>query len=291
MFSRMMPVKSDDSHAMTLMPYPSHNGVSVFKSAAFALLFFSTVLVATAAGPFLRPESTVVLVSGLPGDLESESSYKEQLHAWLQILETVRPKQIIALADEPESIGPADGEMTRLTASRSNFLAAASLISGSANPLVVIIWGHGGKQGNSPVFHVRGPRITPSDLSTFVEKAGGGESQWVLCFRGSGLFASQLSGNSRQILSSESDTIFNSDPIEMTSMLKVLRENPAIDFDAFAKNVGRATAEWYKERNLARTEEPTLWIGHEKPQLLAAISEHKSVASPQTSPKITNDTP
>ena len=286
-----MPVKSDDSHAMTLMPYPSHNGVSVFKSAAFALLFFSTVLVATAAGPFLRPESTVVLVSGLPGDLESESSYKEQLHAWLQILETVRPKQIIALADEPESIGPADGEMTPLTASRSNFLAAASLISGSANPLVVIIWGHGGKQGNSPVFHVRGPRITPSDLSTFVEKAGGGESQWVLCFRGSGLFASQLSGNSRQILSSESDTIFNSDPIEMTSMLKVLRENPAIDFDAFAKNVGRATAEWYKERNLARTEEPTLWIGHEKPQLLAAISEHKSVASPQTSPKITNDTP
>src|SRR5206468_8521502 len=43
-----------------------------------------------------------------------------------------------------------------------------------------------------------------------------------------------------------------------------------------AEELGRATAAWYTERRLARTEEPTLWTGNDKPRLLATSSAENS---------------
>src|SRR5262249_8717114 len=83
----------------------------------------------------------------------------------------------------------------------------------------------------------------------------------------------------RQILSSESDTIFNSDPVEMSLILKIARQTGTNSLETFADSVGRGTAEWYKERNLARTEEPTLWVENRKPRLLAASSEQNALVS------------
>src|SRR5258705_2391170 len=113
------------------------------------LLLLASVSVAAAA-QFLRPEANYVLVTGLPGDLESESTYRDQLQTWLEILEGIRPKQIIALTDNPESVSlgvsaTANSSITFLPSSRSNFLAVSSLITASTNPLVVVVWGHGGK--------------------------------------------------------------------------------------------------------------------------------------------------
>jgi hypothetical protein len=248
-----------------------------------ALQLALAVCLTVRASPFLGPDANVVLLTGLPGDLESESTYRDQLRAWLQVLEGVRPRQIIVLSDNPESIG-LTGAATNISlivfpSSRSNFLSAASLFGGGTNRLVVIAWGHGGKQGNTPVFHVRGPRIIPSDMSAFAEKIGPVDSQWLLCFRGSGFFASKLAGEHRQIISSESETIFNSDPIEMSLMLKITQENPTIPFESFTEDIGRATAQWYKEHNLARTEEPTLWLPKQKPKLLAAAFEERALTS------------
>jgi hypothetical protein len=247
------------------------------------IVFLISVLLGSAANPFLRPDANYVLVAGLPGDLESESTYRDQLQSWLEILQTIHPKQIVVLADDPEKIGPlramTDSSLNLFPSSRSNFLAVASLIGGSTNPMVVIIWGHGGKQGNTPVFHVRGPRITSADVLAFANQCRSIESDWLLGFRGSGFFASKLAGNQRQIVSSENDTMFNSDPVEISLMLKILRENPAITFQTFVETLGHATAEWYKERNLARTEEPTLWLSNQKPRLLAASSEEGPFAS------------
>jgi len=245
---------------------------------------------ATAATQFLRPDATYVLLSGLPGDLESESSYREQLHAWLEFLAAVHPKQVIALADNPENVGlaagrPTNKSLTFFPSSRSNFLAVSSLIGGSTNPLVVVAWGHGGKQGSTPVFHVRGPRITPADFPAFADKTASLESFWLLSFRGSGYFAAKLVGVHREILSSECDTMFNSDPVEMSLILSNVREGPADSFEIFANNLGRAIADWYKERNLARTEEPTLWLANQKPRLLAASSEEIALASVDASTK------
>src|SRR5213592_3600904 len=37
-------------------------------------------------GPLVPPQATVVLMSSLPGDVESETAYREQMQAWLEIV-------------------------------------------------------------------------------------------------------------------------------------------------------------------------------------------------------------
>jgi hypothetical protein len=151
-------------------------------------------------------------------------------------------------------------------------------LEGQTNPLVVIAWGHGGRQGKNPVFHVRGPRLTPADFQTLADQAAGRASYWVLLFRESGSFARQLAGDRRWILSSECGTAFTSDPIGMGVLLRLAREKSGGDFTALSEAFGRATDAWYTERNLARTEEPAFWAEHDKPRLLAAAAEANSGA-------------
>src|ERR1043165_1081096 len=114
-------------------------------------------------GPFLPAQSSIVLLAGLPGDLESENTYRDQLQAWLEILEAgAVGRKILVLCDNPESLAATNSPHARLTllaATRTNFLSLGQSLAGQTNPLVVIAWGHGGKQGSTPVFHVRGPRI------------------------------------------------------------------------------------------------------------------------------------
>src|SRR6266496_4631520 len=98
------------------------------------------------------------------------------------------------------------------------------------------------------------------------------QSHWILMFRGSGLFASELAGENRQIVSSDGDTMFNSDPVGMAVLLKIARDKSTISFPELAREFGRRTVSWYEERHLARTEEPTFWTNKEKPLLLAASS-------------------
>jgi len=216
----------------------------LFSKFALASFMVLPLVSASAAMPFLRSDATYVLLSGLPGDLESESTYRDQLQAWLEIVGGIRPQQVIVLTDNPENVRGAttSNSLTFLPSSRSNFLALDSLIASPTNPLILIVWGHGGKQGNTPVFHVRGPRITAADFSTFADHTGSVESRWLLSFRGSGLIAGKLVGPHREILSSESDTMFNSDPVEMSLMLKILRETPGISFEPFGSSVDHATA-------------------------------------------------
>ena len=57
--------------------------------------------------------------------------------------------------------------------------------------------------------------------------------------------------------------MFNSDPVSMSLLLKLVKTNPKISFAKLAEELGRTTAAWYTERHLARTEEPTLWAGND----------------------------
>ena len=257
-------------------------------------------------------QSAVVLLAGLPGDVESENTYRDQLQSWLDIVEGSRQAaKIFVLCENPESVTfaanrhdkhsqsqaerspdhQADGgshqssvisyqsPVTVLHADRTNFLSLNESLAAGTNPLVLIAWGHGGRQGNTPVFHVRGPRITPADVKALASRMAAPESRFVLMFPGSGLFASQLAREQRQILSSECETMFSSDPVGMSLLLKLARDEPSLAFEALSEKLGRATAAWYADRSLARTEEPTLWAGTDKPRLLAAASETNSFAS------------
>ena len=258
------------------------------------ICFLLALTVGARAASFIPARAMVVLMSGLPGDVESESAYRELLQTWLEVLAANgQAQKIYVLCDDPDSVKvspPAAGVKESslvmvLRADRTNFVALASKLQGGTNGLIVIAWGHGGKQGSESVFHVRGPRITARDFKEMAGKAT--DSRWILQFRGSGLFAGALAAEGRQILSSDFETPFTSDPVGMSMLAKAVRAKPEISFEALAEALGKGTVAWYAERNLARTEEPTLWAGKEKPKLLAPAGEENALASekPDTGPK------
>jgi hypothetical protein len=194
----------------------------------------------------IPPQSTVVVLAGVPGDVESEGNYRDQLQGWLDLAAGGgQAAKVFVLCDDPQAVTlpansdaksePKEGEaitnrpadrppgidnrqlpiankgspVTVLKGDRQSFLKLGQTLAGSTNALVVIAWGHGGRQGNKPVLHVRGPRITAADFKEVAHQAAAGESRWVLMFRGSGSFANELAGEGRLILSSEGETMFN----------------------------------------------------------------------------------
>jgi hypothetical protein len=232
--------------------------------------------------PFLPPQSTVLLLCGLPGDLESETSYRQQLQGWLDLLAglAVPPGQVFVFWDGAEPpAAPGKLPVSVSAASRESFLALGKKLAGQTNPLVAIVWGHGGLQGKTPVFHVRGPRITAADMKSFAAQMPRAESRWVLCFRGSGRFASDLIAEHREIISSEHGSIFNSDPMGLPLLLKAVQTNPSNSFVNVAEELGRAVSGWYDERHLARTEEPTLWLPDQEPRRLALSEKGGALSS------------
>ena len=66
--------------------------------------------------------------------------------------------------------------------------------------------------------------------------------------------------------------MFNDDPIGMPLLLKIAKEKAELSFQGLAEELGRATEAWYKERNLARTEEPTFWAATDKPRQLIVVA-------------------
>jgi len=251
------------------------------------------------------PQSAVVLVAGVPGDVESEENYRDQMQSWLDLVTgSGQAARVFVLCDDPAAVTvtenldgksvPKEGEaatnrspdaqlpiansqspitrhatpVTLLKGDRSSFLGLGQKLAGGTNALVVIAWGHGGRQGNVPVLHVRGPRITAADFKALAGQAAAGQSRWVLMFRGSGAFANELAGERRQIIASEGETMFSDDPVGMPLLLKIAKEKPELPFEGLADELGRATDAWYKDRNLARTEEPTLWVAADKPRHL-----------------------
>ncbi|HEY5911509.1 MAG TPA: DUF3857 domain-containing protein, partial [Verrucomicrobiae bacterium] len=225
--------------------------------------------------PLWMPGCTVVLFSGLPGDIESENSYLEQMQSWIElVIRNGQVRNLFVLSSQPELLKlPVKPASEVLKGDRAQFLALGRTLAKQKTPLVVIAWGHGGNQRSTPVFHVRGPRITPDDFAAFAEQAGAAESRWTLLFCGSGAFARKLAGPQRTIISSECETSFTSDPIGMPLLVKLAAEPGARSFEQLGTEFGRAVASWYEERHLARTEEPTFWKPGDRPRLLATLGE------------------
>jgi len=231
---------------------------------------------------FIPPNSAVVLLAGLAGDVESEHQYLDQLQTWLKTLAGVAdpPEKVFVLWESPETVrGQSNLPVQVLKAGRDEFLTLGKSLAGRTNPVVVVAWGHGGMQGKTPVFHVRGPRITPEDFKTFAAHMPAAASRWVLMFRSSGRFASALAAEKRQIIASEKETMFASDPVGMALLLKAFQNNGAISFPSLADELGRMTAAWYSDRSLARTEEPTFWNSNQPPRLLVSSATSETLAS------------
>lgn len=256
---------------------PGFSWAGLLVRSGLILVFILGGAAARAEQPNLFSEtSTVVLLVGLPGDSESEGLYADQLRSWLEVLTGPgAPRKVFVLCDQPQAL-TVPSSVTVLAANRTNFLSLNQTLAEGAAPILIVAWGHGGRQGAVPVLHVRGPRLTPDDFSTLRNAIP--NSRWLLLFRGSGAFAHRLAGSGAEVLASEGDTMFTSDPIGMSILLKLLRKEPQVPFEDLARDFGRGTAAWYTERNLARTEEPTLWVAGQKPQALAASSDDSASA-------------
>jgi len=238
----------------------------------------------SAPSTLLDPQTTVILFSGIPGDVESETTYRDQMASWLGNLQAQGATQAVhVLCDSGERLVASSPTVFAHKGDRDAFLKLASDVA-ITNPVLLVAWGHGGNQGSTPVFHVRGPRIAPNDFAEFARRMGTNRSNWVLLFRGSGAFARALAGPGRQILSSECDTPFTSDPIGMTLLLKLVRDEPSLPFETLAQKFGASVQRWYADRNLARTEEPTFWRETQKPVLLAAADDSRLLTSSPTVP-------
>ena len=143
------------------------------------------------------PQSMVVLLAGVPGDVESEQTYRDQLQGWVDLAAgSGQAAKVFVLCDDPQAVTLPGGPVrTRSTASltsaqtngtrwnaslpaatvlkgdRSSLLGLGQTLAGGTNALVVMAWGHGGRQGNKPVLHVRGPRITAADFKEMARQA------------------------------------------------------------------------------------------------------------------------
>ncbi len=222
---------------------------------------------------------TVVLLSGLPGDIESENSYRDQMQSWVDLAgRSGQVERLFVLCDQPEAVKlPPKLDSKAIKGDRQGLMSVGEALAGQNKSVVVVAWGHGSQQGSTPVFHVRGPRIKPEDFSTIAEKLGESESRWILLFRGSGIFGQKLAKDHRTIIASEFETAFTSDPIGMPLLIKLLTTGKEQSFEQLASDFGGATAAWYQERSLARTEEPTLWSGSNTPRLLISGSGGRGV--------------
>jgi len=84
-----------------------------FVSVLVSLLFAELAVAADTAKEegFFPRNSNVILLAGLPGDLESETLYAEQLGAWIElIVKSERVQKLFVLCDNPSSISlPAHG--------------------------------------------------------------------------------------------------------------------------------------------------------------------------------------
>jgi transglutaminase-like putative cysteine protease len=234
------------------------------------------------ADRLLDAETTVLLISGLPGDVESERAYEGQATAFLDALATAGVKDVRVLVDAPDRVQVPAGLRGRVgVGSRAAVLSTADELAPGTGPVVVVAWGHGGQQGATPVLHVRGPRLTPQDFASLATRWGRRPSRWLLFFRGSGAFARALRGDGRQVLASDNEVAFRSDPIGQELLGRILRDGPGQTLPAISERLGQATTAWYADQHLARTEEPTLWSGNEAPRALAAASPPPADAAPQ----------
>jgi len=228
-------------------------------------------------GAPLTADAEVVILTGLPGDVESEIAYRRQTERLLEVLALAAapPRRVFVLNDaEDAGTVPPGLDVTVGEGTRQGVLDLAV-----DAPLTVFVWGHGGLIGRDPVFHVRGPRLQPADLATLAGRVAG-PSRWVLLFRHSGAFARALRAPGREVLASEDAAAFKSDPISMDLLLEILREEPGLSLAALAERLGPATLAWYEAQQLARQEEPTLWLGAAPPRRLADAEPELAAAPP-----------
>ncbi|HEX4141314.1 MAG TPA: DUF3857 domain-containing protein [Candidatus Methylacidiphilales bacterium] len=233
------------------------------------LLAAASFFLAPARADSLTKDKTVVILVGLPGDMESDKAYSDDTLKLLKILNQPDHKPAsVTLLHNLGSLADftPDYPLTKTTNDRGAFLALAEKIkaAGATRPPVYFVFGHGGTQGTDAVFHVPGPRLTAADFTTL---AGASDaSTWLLFFPGSAVFAGAIQGPKRVVLATEAAQVFNQAPISFPLFLALFNSEP--DLEKLAPQLGAVTDQWYTSRSLSRMEDPALWSNGQPPRKL-----------------------
>ncbi len=218
----------------------------------------------------------IVVLSGLPGDVESDRAYQSSLVALLEVMDAaeVGNAAVRLLVNDPEHVAVVgkwkDHKIEK--GSRERLLEVGQEVGESADPVTVVVWGHGGLIRGESVLHVAGPRVSAADFREFGRTAalGGAEVRWVLFFPGSGAVAVELAAMGQGVFASEASTRFESDPIGLDLVLREWRAVPKATLEKLARRAGPRIADYYETRSLARTEEPAWFAaGAGEPVLVA----------------------
>jgi len=134
------------------------------------------------------------------------------------------------------------------------------------------------------VFHVRGPRLAPSDFKGLASQAMDGSQDGILMFRGSGGVCEELAGNNGQILSSESTDV---PPVidRDGSAVKLARAKPDMAVRFVERGIRRATAAWYQRTKPGADGGADAWLDKEKPHLLAPVTDGEFIGIGERSPR------
>ncbi len=248
--------------------------------------FFTAILAALfGASAFVRADEPltagrVVVLSGLPGDVESDRAYARSRESVLAVLAKMKRENIRLLAHDPARLALPEAWRDAAVAegSRENFLALGGELGKSAEPLTVVVWGHGGSIRDESVLHVAGPRITATDFATFGGAAAqaGAPVRWLLFFTGSGAVAEKLAALGQPVFASEHTVRFASDPRGLDLALAEWQAAPEATLEELARRAGPRIAAWYEQRSLARTEEPVFFPAKGEPVLLAELESEAS---------------
>ena len=251
----------------------------IFARLSLGLLLILGFSLSVRADDGFTQNRIVVILSGLPGDMESEKSFADQTSHLLTFLDRpeMKPKKVIVLANTKTDF-KASYPLETAANDRKTFLGLADELKDQDT--VFIVFGHGGNQGNTPVFHVPGPRLTPSDFSDLAKACS--SSTWLLFFPGSGFFAKALQAPQRIILATEADDKhFAGDTISFSLFVDLLGKET--DLTKLADALGAATNHWYQDRALARTEDPALWVAETAPRKLI-IDQDPTAVAPSVTP-------
>ncbi len=195
-----------------------------FARICLTLAMAWSFLAAPVAADSLTKDRAVVILAGLPGDMESDRAYGSEVQKLLATLNgaELKPASVTLLSGLSSPAGhqaglPADevGERPRDVSQARRHAQERSCACACFYRLRP--WRAAGERCG---FSCAGAE---ADGGRFSEGGGASDaSTWLLFFRGSGVFAAALQGPKRTILATEAEQIFGQDPIEFPLFVDLL---------------------------------------------------------------------
>lgn len=147
------------------------------------------------------PTTSLVVVSGVSG----EKRFADAFHGWSQTLATAAarwgiPDSLVTILAENTTRDP---RRIRGRSTRDNVMTTLSTIAARARAgdrIIVMLFGHGNAQDDTPRLNVPGPDLTAADFAMALEPAREATVLFVNTASASGGFVKALSGKNRIVV-------------------------------------------------------------------------------------------